>query len=112
MTEGEDRLARMGVAEHTNYLIELVEACLTNCTPCSAREPERWIAKALGWRDAAFRRTVRGLLWRESDPTRQRLGRGDRLPTRRRWDDPVQKVCDAHTEGLRPWQEIAQDKGR
>lgn len=29
----------------------------------------KWIAKALEWRDAAYRWSVRGLLWRHIDPT-------------------------------------------
>lgn len=66
--------------------------------------------RTIDWRDAAYRGTVRGRLWSESDPTMQRLGRGDRLPTGRWRDDPLTHVCDAHTERLRTWQEIAQDK--
>lgn len=36
--------------------------------------------------------------------------RGSRLPTERWWDHPLQRVCDANTEGLRPWQAVAQDE--
>lgn len=78
----------------------------------AAREPDRWISKILTWRDAAYRRSVRGLLWRSNDPTRQRVGRGSRHTTARRWDDPLQHVCGGHTQGLQPWQVLAQDKTR
>lgn len=69
------------------------------------REPQRWLAKVIHWKDAMYRETMRALHWRASDPDRERLGRGLRGRTGRRWGDPLQKVC-----GDTPWQTLALDK--
>lgn len=53
------------------------------------RGPARWISALIAWRDAAYRRTARRLLWRQSDPARQRLDRGNRSSTAGRWGDQI-----------------------
>lgn len=74
------------------------------------REPDRWVAQALQWRDASYRQAVRALHWSKSDPERQRLGRALKGCTARRWDDPLQSTCNKHLGREEPWQSIAQDK--
>lgn len=70
------------------------------------REPTRWISKGIHWKDATCRQAIRGLPWTPGDPERQRLGRGLRGKTSRRWDDPVQKACESENS----WQQAALDK--
>lgn len=41
--------------------------------PAGTRRVWRALAEASGWRDAACREAMRGLLWRSSEPTRSRL---------------------------------------
>lgn len=65
--------------------------------PRTRREPQRWLSKLVHWRVATYR---------EADPHRQRLGRGFRGRTRRRWDDSLPLSCGGDT----PWQQVALDK--
>lgn len=81
-------------------------------SPSEADHSGFWSRAAIGGvgHPVSYRRTVHRSLWRASDPTRQRLNHGSRLFTARRWDDPIPKLCEWHTEGLEPWQTVAQDK--
>lgn len=49
------------------------------------RQPDRWIARILKCCDAAYRRIVCGVLWRQNDSTRQKLNHGSRHTIARRW---------------------------
>lgn len=74
---------------------------------CQARrDPTRMSAALLSCRE-----TIRGMMWRSSDPDRRRLGRQTQqgAPVSR-WEDQVQDLCNRHTHVWNPWQDDAQDK--
>lgn len=85
-------------------------AVRTTMTRLVNREPERWIAKIVDWRDVACCRSVWGLLGRQTDPTWPRLGRGSHLTKARRWYQRMQKVCGEYTAGLEPLQTVVQTR--
>lgn len=74
------------------------------------RDESRLLTAILGWRDATYREAIRAMLWKRSDPTRQRLGRHRMGRPINRWEDPIQETCNACAPSFLPWQNHAQDK--
>lgn len=55
-----------------------------------------------GWRDAWWRKTLRGVLHRDADAGRQQANRGHSFFGKKRWDDALHKRTDIEVE--QPWQ--------
>lgn len=71
----------------------------------AARDADRLIAAVLTWRDATHRETIRGLMWRSSDPTRRRLGTKQMGSPVGRCEDALQDLCNKHfPDTWTPWQ--------
>lgn len=64
---------------------------------CKAGASRRISYPGLEWHDAAYRETVRAMLWTRSDPTRSRPGSSLMGRPVARWEGPIQQVCTACT---------------
>lgn len=64
------------------------------------------------WKEAWWRKTLRGLLLTDSDQHRQRLDRGHLRSGRRGWDDPMQQHAEEGIGQEEPWQAEATDRAR
>lgn len=65
------------------------------------REPDRWIAQVLSWKDAWWRHTLRSMHATDGMPP-NRSGRGHRCLGKRRADDALQVTANERAE--EPWQ--------
>lgn len=74
----------------------------------SLREPTRWIARALQWRNARGLRRVRSCHATATGAPPVRLNRGHRFLGRRRWDELVQHAASIHADT--DWTDITADR--
>lgn len=95
MSEDDEQL----YSARTSEFISASQSTRTMRTAPSGRNTRN--ARLVGCRVS---RDATGLRWRESDPTRRRLGRGIRGQGRRRCDEPIQAAVKAEAAGThRPW---------
>lgn len=74
----------------------------------AAREPSRWVSRAVQWRNAWWLRIVRFAHAAVSGGRPVRLQRGHRFLGKRRWDAPLQQVIEAVAES--DWGETKVDR--